>query len=140
MGDAVEEVVAVAAPAEDAPLDVDSAIKSVLRTSLYHDGLARGLYEAVKALDREHAQLCVISDSIDVPNYKKLITALCKQHKVHSITVPNSKTLGEWAGLCKYNAEGDPVKVVGCACVVVRVWGEESRARQFLLDHIKNSA
>ncbi len=45
-----EENKEVAAPvAQDAaPLDPDSAIKIVLRTSLYHDGLARGLHEAVK--------------------------------------------------------------------------------------------
>merc|ERR1712150_123602 len=126
------EVEVKAAEEDNAPLDVNSALKQVLRTSLYHDGLARGLHEAVKALDRTDAQLCVISDSIDVPAYKKLVTALCKEHKIASIAVPNSKTLGEWAGLCKYNSEGEPVKVVGCACVVIKQWGEDTRARQFL--------
>lgn len=123
----------------EAPLDVNSALKKVLRTSLYYDGLARGLHEAVKALDRTKAQLCVLSNSIDVPAYKKLVTALCVEHDIQMISGHNSKTLGEWAGLCKYDAEGNAVKVVSCACVVVKQWGEETAARQFLLDHIKNN-
>merc|ERR1712166_838255 len=60
------------------------------RTSLYHDGLARGLHEAVKALDRTEAQLCVLSDSIDQAPYKKLVTALCQDHKIHLISAANS--------------------------------------------------
>jgi len=31
-----------------------------------------------------------------------------------------------WAGLCKIDREGNPRKVVGCSCVVVRDYGEES--------------
>merc|ERR1711976_164289 len=122
---------------EEAPLDPQSALRSVLRTSLFHDGLARGLREAVKALDRTEAHLCVLSNSCNEPLYTKLITALCKEHNIDMIKAENSKLLGEWAGLCKYNQEGKAVKVVGCSCVVVKSWGEETPARQFLLEHIK---
>jgi len=122
---------------EEAPLDPQSALKSVLRTSLYHDGLARGLHEAVKALDRREAHLCVLSKGCDEPAYTKLVTALCKEHNIPLIHVDDSKTLGEWAGLCKYNTEGKPVKVVGCSCVVIKSWGEDTAARQYLTEHIK---
>jgi small subunit ribosomal protein S12e len=68
-------------PAEEkVPLDPQSALKSVLRTSLFHDGLARGLHESVKALDRDTAHLCVLSNSCNEPAYTKLITALCKEY------------------------------------------------------------
>jgi len=122
---------------EEAPLDPQSALKAVLRTSLYHDGLARGLREAVKALDRREAHLCVLSSSCDEPSYVKLIGALCTEHSIPLIKVVDSKTLGEWVGLCRFNSEGKAVKVVNCSCAVIRSWGEESDARSYLVQHIK---
>jgi len=124
---------------EKAPLDPQSALKAVLRTSLFHDGLARGLHEAVKALVRDTAHLCVLSNSCNEPAYSKLITALCKEHNIPLIKVEDSKTLGEWAGLCKFNVDGKAVKVVGCSCVVVKSWGEDSEARQYIQEHIVKS-
>ena len=67
---------------EEAPLDPTSALQKTLRTSLYHDGLARGLHEAVKALDRTEAHLCVLANSCNEPAYKKLIEALCNEHSI----------------------------------------------------------
>jgi small subunit ribosomal protein S12e len=87
----------------EVPLDPESALKIVLKTSLYHDGLARGLHECVKALDRREAHLCVLANSCNEPAYTKLITALCKEHSIPLIKVEEGKTLGEWAGICKYN-------------------------------------
>ena len=55
------------------------------------------------------------------------------------VKVEDNKTLGEWAGLARFNAEGKAVKVVGCSCVVVRSWGEETEARQYILDHVKSA-
>lgn len=45
-----EVEVAVEAPAGQ--MSVEEALQEVLRRALIHDGLARGLKEAVKALDR----------------------------------------------------------------------------------------
>ena len=117
-------------------MDPLSALRTCLRNALYHEGLARGLHETVKALDRKEAHLCVLSNSCNEPGYTTLITALCAEHSIPLIKVEDSKTLGEWAGLCKYNADGDAVKVVGCSSVVIRQWGEDSPARAYLLDHI----
>jgi len=128
------------AEAEEAPLDPNTALQKVLQTALFHDGLARGLHESVKALDRTEAQLCVLSSSCNEPAYVKLITALCKEHSIDLIKVENSKLLGEWAGLCKHNQEGKPVKVVGCSCVVIKMWGEETAARQYIVDHVKKQS
>jgi len=133
----VEEVVVEAEPV--IPLDPETALKIVLKTSLYHDGLARGLHEAVKALDRREAHLCVLASSCNEPAYTKLITALCKEHSIPLIKVEDGKVLGEWSGLCKYNADGKAVRVMGASCVVVRSWGEETEARQYILEHIKSA-
>ncbi len=91
----MEEAPAGDAPAEAAaepvvqaePLDPQSALKAVLRTSLFHDGLARGLHESVKALDRREAHLCVLSSGCNEPAYTKLITALCSEHSIPLIKV-----------------------------------------------------
>ena len=69
----------------------------MLKQALIGDGLARGLREAAKALDKrlvffliEHQQcqylgiffrqalLCILADNCDEPMYKKLVTALCQ--------------------------------------------------------------
>ena len=120
--------------------DPESALKAVLKTSLAHDGLARGLHDAVKAMDRREAHLCVLSKGCNEPAYTKLIIALGKEHDIRITWAPDSKTLGEWAGLCKYNSEGKAVKVVGCSCVVVKQWGEESAAQRWLKEHLKTAA
>mmetsp|Transcript_45831 Transcript_45831/g.97787 ORF Transcript_45831/g.97787 Transcript_45831/m.97787 type:complete len:155 (-) Transcript_45831:72-536(-) len=128
----------VETPVVEAPLDPQSALKQVLKTSLYHDSLARGLHECVKALDRREAHLCVLSSGCDEKAYTKLIIALCSEHKIPIIRVENSKLLGEWCGLCKYDDEGKARRVVGCSCAVVKSWGEESAARQVLVEHLKS--
>ena len=46
------EVKAPAAPAPDEPMDVNTALQMVLKKALAHDGLARGLHETARALDR----------------------------------------------------------------------------------------
>ena len=143
---AAEIVDGTEAPVEAAPepvaepLDPQTALKAVLRTSLFHDGLARGLHESVKALDRREAHLCVLSSECNEPAYMKLITALCSEHSIPLIKVEAGKVLGEWVGLCKFNAEGKPVKVVGCSCAVIKSWGEETEARTYILNHIKESS
>jgi small subunit ribosomal protein S12e len=53
-GDVAPEVVEVAADslAPKAALTIEEALQEVLKKSLIHDGLARGIRECVKALDR----------------------------------------------------------------------------------------
>merc|ERR1711931_555091 len=109
----------------------------VLKLALTHDGLARGLHEAAKALDKRSAHLCVLADSCDEPMYVKLVEALCAEHGINLIKVDDSKKLGEWSGLCKIDNEGNARKVVGCSCVVVRDWGKESQAHDVLMEYFK---
>ncbi|KAG8100265.1 hypothetical protein GUJ93_ZPchr0013g35662 [Zizania palustris] len=124
-GDMAEEtptpVEAPAASILGEPMDLMTALQLVMKKSSAHDGLVKGLREAAKAIEKHAAQLCVLAEDCDQPDYVKLVKALCAEHNVHLVTVPSAKTLGEWAGLCKIDAEGKARKVVGCSCVVVKV-------------------
>ena len=84
-------------------MSVLEALKGVLKLALIHDGLARGLREASKALDRRQAHMCVLNEACEEEAYKKLVVALCSEHKIPLIKVPDGKQLGEWAGLCEFS-------------------------------------
>ncbi|GMP34481.1 hypothetical protein CsSME_00007328 [Camellia sinensis var. sinensis] len=127
-----EEVVVAAeapapAPALGEPMDIMTALQLVLRKSLAHGGVARGLHEGAKIIEKHAAQLCVLAEDCNQPDYVKLVKALCADHNVSLITVPSAKTLGEWAGLCKIDSEGKARKVVGCSCVVCRIMGKKPK-------------
>lgn len=87
------------APALGEPMDLMTALQLVLRKSLAHGGLARGLHEGAKVIEKHAAHLCVLAEDCNQPDYVKLVKALCADHNVSLITVPSAKTLGEWAGV-----------------------------------------
>ncbi|KAI8820969.1 L30e-like protein [Fimicolochytrium jonesii] len=135
-GDVVVEVSAD----EVAPrgsMSVEEALQEVLKKALVHDGLARGLREAAKALDRRQAQLCVLVETCTEKEYIKLVEALCAEHDINLIKVSDAKKLGEWAGLCKIDREGNARKVVGCSCVVVKDAGDDTEAMNVLLEYFR---
>jgi small subunit ribosomal protein S12e len=81
--------------------------------------------------------MAVLCDSVDEESYIRLVEALCNEpdQKIPLIKVSDAKKLGEWAGLCQLDREGNARKVVGCSCVVVKNWGEESAERAVLMEH-----
>lgn len=91
-----------AAPAPGEPMDVNSAVKLVLKKALAHDGLCRGLRETTRAIEKDTAQLCILAEDCDQPDYKKLVEALCAEKQVHLLSVPEAKQLGQWAGVRQY--------------------------------------
>jgi len=130
--DAPTEEVAAEPAAEAAPLTVEEALQKVLKNALCHDGLRRGLHVACQALEQGAGKLCVLSSGCNEPAYSKLIEALCAEHGVDLMKVSDGKQLGEWVGLAKLDKEGTARKVVGCSCVVVTDFGEESDALSVL--------
>lgn len=89
----------VAAPLPGEAMDIMTALQLVLRKSHAHGGLARGLHEGAKVIEKHAAQLCVLAEDCNQPDYLKLVKALCADHSVNLMTVPSAKSLGEWAGV-----------------------------------------
>ena len=126
--------------AEEEVTDLGSAVRRVCKNALAVDGLCRGLHESAKVIDAGKAQYVFLSEGCDEPNYKKLVKALCLEKQVPLIEVPDSKKLGEWAGLCTIDNDGNARKVVGASVVVVFDHGEESEGLNFLQTHIQSAA
>jgi small subunit ribosomal protein S12e len=135
---AVVAEIPVAAPLGEA-MDVMTALQHVLRKSLAHGWLARGLHEGAKVIEKHAAQLCVLAEDCNQPDYPKLVKALCADHNVKLMTVPSAKTLGEWAGLCKIGSEGKARKVVGCSCVVGKDFGEQTEGYSVIQEYVKSN-
>lgn len=138
-GDVAVEVPAseVAVTQSGSAITLEDAIRVVLRNSLHADSLARGHREVIKALDREDAKLCVLAESCDSKEYVKLVEALCSSNNIKLLKVADGMKLGEWAGLCKIDKNGDAQKVVRCSCVVVRDFGVESEHLEVLNEYLK---
>nr|XP_044988088.1 40S ribosomal protein S12-like [Jaculus jaculus] len=118
-------------------MDMNTALQEVLKTTLIHDGPARGIREAAKALDKRQAHLCVLASNCDEPMHVKLVEALCAEHEINLTKVDDNKKLGEWVGLCTIDREGKPRKVVGCSCIVVKSFGKESQAKDVIEEYFK---
>merc|ERR1712004_858695 len=103
-------------------MEQQDAYKNVLKEALGQRKLARGLNECCRALDQRSAVLCMLATNCNEDNYKKLIEALCSEHQIPLVKVDDNAILGQWVGLCKYDEDGEPRKVVGCGCVVLRDW------------------
>ena len=101
------------------------------------DGLSRGIRECIKAMEAGKAKLCVLAESCDEKEYTRLVEALCAEHEISLIKVPDAKQLGEWVGLCKIDKNGVAQKVVSCSVAIVREYGAETEYLNVLLDHFK---
>ncbi|OQR77150.1 40S ribosomal protein S12-like [Tropilaelaps mercedesae] len=113
-------------------MDVTQALQEVLRIANHRRGLAKGLHEVAKVLGEGKAHLCVLAQNCDEPAYTKLVEALCAERGISLFRVDSNKKLGEWVALCKFDKEGKARKVVGCSCVAVKEYGEETQAHDVL--------
>ncbi|QRW16179.1 ribosomal protein L7Ae/L30e/S12e/Gadd45 family [Rhizoctonia solani] len=118
-GDAPVETTEVEV-AQEAP---KGKMSEVLKNALLHDGLARGLREAAKALDKRQAHLCVLVETCTEAEYIKLIVALCAEHNINLIKVGDAKVLGTW---------------LASARLIAKDYGQESEGLNVLLEYFKN--
>ena len=66
-----------------------------MRKSLAHGGLAQGLHEGAKEIEKHGVQLCLLAEDCDQPDYIKLVKALRSDHNTKLLLVPSAKTLEE---------------------------------------------
>ena len=116
-----------------ADTDLNTQLQKLIKLASYDDKLCKGLHEVCKALETSiatgiTADLCILAEDCDAPNYKTLITTLCKQYEVPMLKVANRKELGEWVGLCKYDINGVARKVRGCSAVVIKEFSKADEA------------
>uniref|UniRef100_A0A7S4RAN6 40S ribosomal protein S12 n=1 Tax=Alexandrium monilatum TaxID=311494 RepID=A0A7S4RAN6_9DINO len=131
-----DETIAAAPEQEEEVTDLMGAVKRVLKSALVVDGAVRGLHEVAKYIDAGKAQVVFLAESCNEPGYKKLVQGLCVEKNVPLVDVPDNKSLGEWAGLCKIDKDGLPRKVVGASCVAVADFGDEGSGYSFLMNHL----
>ena len=81
--------------------------------------------------------MCILAKNCDEPNYISLVTALCSMRNVKLIQVPDNKTLGVWAGLCKMDKKAEPRKIVRTSAVVITNYGEKTPYLDWLLNEYK---
>ena len=139
MSDGEVETPVEAAPAVGEPMDLMTALQQVLKKSLACHSLSRGLHEVCRSIEKGEAQLVVLAQDCDNGDYVKLVEGLCKEKSVSLLKVPKNTQLGEWVGLCKIDAEGNPTKVVKCSCAAVRDYGEETAGLAILMEHLKSA-
>ncbi|KAL0481681.1 ribosomal protein S12 [Acrasis kona] len=136
MADAVDQIVNQEPQLEALTMPV--ALKEVLKKAAIHDGLAKGLRECCRAIDKKQAYFVVLAEDTAEDQYKQLITALCKEAKIDLLTTPSNEELGEWVGLAKYDKNMKVRKHQKCSCVVVKDFGEQSDALQFILNEFES--
>lgn len=143
--------------------DMYNLLKEVLKNAQVNGSLLHGIHEGAKALEKKLGKfattrhptsylglyvnviffilcigvLCVLANNCEEAMYKKLVTGLCAESSIPLIEVDSNKTLGEWSGLCKYDNNGQARKVVGCSCVVVKHFGDDTQELDTLLEILK---
>merc|ERR1711957_636040 len=103
---------------------INDALRSVIKKAQANNGLVKGLNEVCKALDKNGQN-------------GTMLVVMAKRATVPLLMVETREELGEWLGHCKYDAEGNAVKVKGTSSLAITDYGEETIALAFLLKHLK---
>jgi len=113
--------------------DLENALAKVCKAAFCEDNLARGINESCRAIENRYegnkAVLCLLADDCDEAQYKKLVTALCKTNGVALQTIDQKKKLAVYSGLCRFDKDGQPKKIVKkCSSLVIKKWPKTEEA------------
>merc|ERR1712159_172053 len=120
--------------------NVTHSLRQVILKASVHEGIARGIREAIRAIEQGTAQLCILAAACDDPNYGKVVEALCQEHNVNTIMVKDAAELGEWVGLGRKTVQGinKTTKIGCCRCAVITDFGEQSEGLSHLQAYLNN--
>ena len=123
-----------AAPADDlgGRMYFATVLREALRSALIQDGLSRGLHETTKALKKGQALLCIKAENCNDDEYKKYVQALCEEHQIPFLTVPDNMHLGKYAGFCKLDDKGNKREVDQCSYIALKDWGKKGLTIDFV--------
>ena len=65
-----------------AAVDVNTALTKVLKVANANNKLACGLYKSMHALESSKALLCMLAESLNQPDYERLIKMFCTKKNV----------------------------------------------------------
>lgn len=85
-------------------MDVNSALQDVLKPTLMHEGLARGIGDATKASDKCQARPCVLASNRDEPMYFRPVEAHCDERQINLVKADHKKP-GQWVGCLRTMAK-----------------------------------
>lgn len=106
--------------------DLENALTKICKAAFCEENLARGLNESCQAIESTYengarASLVLLATDNKDAEYKKLITALCKTYNVPLQQVDTERKLAIFAGLCRFDKDGNPKKVSKkCGVLVIK--------------------
>lgn len=67
----------------------------------------------------------MLAKNCDEQHYSKLVKSLCKENGIPLLEVDDGVVLGEWIGLCKYDANKTMRKKRKCSSLAVKDYPSE---------------
>jgi len=95
-------------------------LAEIIRGSKATRQLRLGLNETVRAIEQGQVACCIAANDHTQKDCTNLIEALCAENKTPLLKVDSKELLGEWAGLAKFDEEGNVAKARPCGCLAIQ--------------------
>jgi len=95
-------------------------IQNIVSQQVAHRLAVLGLRCSVKLIAQGQAELVILASDVNEPQYKALIEAISRENKTALINVDSKEILGNWAGLSKFDDEGEVVKARPCGVLALK--------------------
>lgn len=95
-------------------------IQNIVSQQVAHRLAVLGLRGATKLIAQGQAELVILASDVNEPQYKALIEAISRENKTALINVDSKEILGNWAGLSKFDDEGEVVKARPCGVLALK--------------------